>query len=487
VAIGHEDRLTPAPAFGDNARMHTPRQSRQSVLECQSLIAADFEWPALFESASGCTVRDSCGNEYLDFTSGYGVVNAGWGHPAITEALRRQIERACFAPPWAATREAMALAGKLLALLGPSADRYTCLRATGGGDALEAVLRVIRHATGRERLRLLTLGRAYHGGGALPLALSDRKGMPLPQLSGDHVRVGPPYCLRCPWQLSRETCGLACAAAVEQAIDASDRIDAVVVEPVLGAGGAIVPPRGYLERVAGAAHRRGILLIVDEVMTGFGRTGAMLAHAEQGIQPDAIILGKGLSSGYAPVGAALIKRDLCRPGLQDVSSTFAWTPLACAAALANIEVIQNEDLCSAAERAGETLLRSLAEQVAPVLGPHCGEIRGRGLMIAIEVVQSRASFQPAPRLAQRIAYQAHRLGLLVALAWTPHIIMIMPPLRITVEELIRGVQLLASAGRRACAARDPATAKPTHDGDPERWGDFARLHSSIGQPERPPH
>jgi 4-aminobutyrate aminotransferase / (S)-3-amino-2-methylpropionate transaminase / 5-aminovalerate transaminase len=437
--------------------MDTPRESHQRVRESRGLIAASFELPVIFDSAEGCTVRDSSGREYLDLISGYGVVNAGWKNQAILEAMRCQMDRACFAPPWAATGEGVELAQLLLGLLGERGGEYICLRATGGGDALEGVLRMIRHGTGRQRLRLLTLGRAYHGGGTVPLGLSDGRSMPLPQLEGDHVRIGAPYCLRCPWKLSPQSCGLACAAAAEQAMDASDRIDAMIVEPVLGAGGAIVPPPGYLARIARAAKERGIFLIVDEVMTGFGRTGAMLAHRAEAVAPDAIILGKGLSSGYMPIGAALVRRTLCdRASRQDVSSTFAWTPLACAAARANIEFIKEANLCSAAARAGTVLMERLVKEIAILLGEHCGEIRGRGLMAGIEIVRNRDALAPDPRLAERIAYHLHKLGVLVGIAWTPHILMIMPPLTINTEQIERGIDLLAAAVERALSVRTAA-------------------------------
>jgi 4-aminobutyrate aminotransferase len=426
--------------------MESRAASHARVVQGRRLIGAKLEWPVLFESACGATVRDSSGREYLDFTSGYGVANAGWNHPAVLDAMAAQMGRTCFAAPWAATEAALGLAERLLSLV--KAGEFICLRGTGGGDAIEAALRVIRAGRGGAA-RLLTLGHSYHGGGSEPLRLGDTGRLPLPQIRGEHVRMPAPYCLRCPWKRNPGSCGLECAGHVESALDANRDIAAVIVEPVIGSGGVIPAPPGYLARLAAACRQRGVALIVDEVMCGMGRCGSMLVHREQGIEADVVVLGKGLSSGCMPIGAALIRRGLWERagGLQDVSSTFAWMPLACAAASATIDVTIGEELAARAHRRGELLRSLLQAEVAPLLGEHCGEIRGRGLMVGIELVQK--GLEPYPRLAERIAYNCHRGGLMVALGWLTHNLVLMPPLTISEEEVKRGVGLLAEGVERA--------------------------------------
>ncbi len=389
-------------------------------------MAADVAFPIAFKTGNGCRIEDWDGNHYIDFIGGYGVVNTGWQHPEILAAMAQQLQSSVFAFPWLPTREATDLAETLLRLAPDSISK--CAKATGGADANEVAVKALfaqRSGT------VLVIGRAYHGGTTRTLSLSDSQtfGLP-PSPVPQPPRVPPAYCYRCPYGKTYPGCSLECAEAVETAAKADPSIKGVLLEPIIGSGGAIIPPPEYFQAIQEICQRRNLALILDEVITGCGRLGTFFAADAFHLKPDAITLAKGLSGGYAPIGVALLSSHLSESLTrhEDVSATMAWTQLACGATLANLRVIRENNLVAQAAESGAVLLAKLREMFERIIPAHVGEIRGRGLLIGIELVTDQTTKEPARQLAKRIIVRCLRNGLMLGTSWDWNTLIIMPPL-----------------------------------------------------------
>ena len=413
---------------------------------------ADMALPVGFKTGSGCRVEDIDGRRYIDFISGYGVVSTGWQRPEILATMRTQMEATCFAPPWLPTREAMLLAETLLSLA--PMQFHSCARATGGAEANEVALKA--HVALRGG-KVLVVGRAYHGGTTRTLVLSDQRAFGLPPSTApDPPRVPPAYCYRCSYSQIYPGCGLECAEAVEAAIRADGNITGLLLEAVIGSGGVIIPPPEYFHAIQDICERHNLTLILDEVMTGCGRLGSFLAAEAFELRPHAVTLAKGLGAGYVPIGATLLDGDLAEAitRYEDVSATLAWTPLACAAALANLRLIQEENLAARAREMGALLLARLTGLFERLLPAHTGEVRGKGLLIGIELVKDRMTKQPAPRLAKRLALLCMRGGLMIGSSWEWHTLIIMPPLILDEMTMNEALDITESALKRIARGAD---------------------------------
>jgi adenosylmethionine-8-amino-7-oxononanoate aminotransferase len=260
--------------------------------------------------------------------------------------------------------------------------------------------------------------------------------------------VSPPYCYRCEFGLSYPACDLQCAKAVEQEIVAQgpDTVAAFIAEPVIGSAGCIPPPPEYFPLVRQICDRHGVLLILDEVICGFGRTGKLFASEHWNVVPDLMTVAKGLGSGYVPIGATIAKNEVYEQFLGDDSATFSHGitfgghPVACAAALANVEIILREKLAERAAEMGRYLMDGLKQlEKHPIVG----EIRGLGMLIGIELVadrQTKRQFPPSARVGQQISAVAWEMGLMVRNNWD--IMQLSPPLVLTKEEADRVVDIL---------------------------------------------
>lgn len=424
--------------------------SAEIVRRYAAATVADTAFPVVFKSASGCHIEDCDGNTYIDFITGYGVVSTGWQRPEVLAVLEEQARTASFAPPWLPTREAMLLAEELLALGPPSVA--ACARATGGAEANEIAVKAHFAARGG---KVLVIGRAYHGGTTRTLALSDRHTFKLPPTPEPGAPCVPPaHCYRCPYGKTHPGCSLECAQAIEDAVRADPGITAVMLEPVVGSGGAIVPPQAYFDALRDICARLKLTLILDEVMTGAGRVGTFLAAEAFGLRPDAVTLAKGLGGGYVPIGATLLNRELADElsRYEDVSATLAWTPLACAAALSNLRLIRAESLAANARAMGAKLLAALRELFDRVLPAHTGEVRGMGLLIGIELVKDRATKEPAPNLAKRITLRALRAGLMIGTSWDWTTLIVMPPLTLDDATMSEALGILEGVLKKVARA-----------------------------------
>ncbi|GLV56585.1 acetylornithine aminotransferase [Dictyobacter sp. S3.2.2.5] len=402
--------------------------------------------PVVVERAAGAEIFAADGRTYLDCFAGIAVVNAGHVHPRVAEAAKAQIDRLVHAASYIYYVPTTADLAEVLAKITPGALQKTFF-CNSGAEAIEGALRMAKVATGKREI--ISLQMAFHGRTYATLSVTGnmaRKTRGGPYMSG--VAFAPaPYCYRCPLKLEPESCGLACADAVEDVIrtQTSGDVAAFVVEPVMGEGGLIPLPQGYLARVKQILEREGILLLVDEVQTGFGRTGKMFAieHHED-VEPDLLALAKGIADGF-PLGAFIAPEaiaDCFQPG--EHLSTFGGNPVSCAAALANIEVLQDEGIIQHAAEMGQWVLPALRElqQRFPLIG----DVRGQGLMLGIELVKDRQTKEPAAAEAARMRALCRESGLLIGVGGQfGNVLRLQPPLVITREQLSHALQIIEHA------------------------------------------
>jgi 4-aminobutyrate aminotransferase-like enzyme len=371
-------------------------------------------------------------------------VTARHNHPRILAAARAQMEQLVHCCSYVYHVPVVGELAARLAALTP-AGLTKSFFSNSGAEANEGALRLAKQATGRHEVVALTYG--FHGRTIGTLSItgnSARKKNNGPYLPG--VAFAPaPYCYRCPLGLSYPSCGLACAHALAEVVrlQTSGDVAALVAEPILGEGGIIAPPPEYFEVAARIFHDDGALFIVDEVQTGFGRTGKMFGIEHfPGAAPDVVTMAKGIASGF-PLGAFAAREpvsEAMKPG--DHLSTFGGNPISCAAALANIAVIEEEGLVENAARQGEWLLarfRRLQEDV-----PLIGDVRGRGLMIGLELVRDRGTKGPAVQEARGVRAALRERGILVGVGGVfGNVVRIQPPLSIAPEECERVATALA--------------------------------------------
>ena len=408
--------------------------------------------PVRIKGGQGVFFEDHDGKRFLDFESQVFNCNAGHGQKAIAQAIADQaMELACAHP--AAVFEAKAALGERLAsLTPPGLDRFfLCL---SGAEANENALKIARALTGRTKV--VARRRSYHGAsaGASSLTGDPRRWAGEPDLWGIQ-RIEDPYCYRCPFGQTHPACGLRCAEHLEHVIqmEGPDRIAAVFMEGVTGANGGFIPPPEYWPRIREICTKYGILLVADEVFTGFGRTGKWFAHNHWGITPDLITMGKGITSGYAPLGAVAIRDELAAKfddRVLNCGLTHYAHPIACAAANATIDLYRAEGMVENAARMGEVL----AEGLAALKAKHSvvGDARNLGLFGTLELVTDRETREPlvpyngaikpgTPAARLKAALSAR--GMHILLRW--NFLFVAPPLCITEEELKLGLARIDEA------------------------------------------
>ena len=390
----------------------------------------------------GCTLIDEDGNEYIDFIAGIGVGSVGHCHPHYVDALKRQLERLTFGSFTTETR-----ARFLTLLAGLMPEGLTRIQLfSGGAEAVEAALRLAKSATGKHEV--VGFWGGFHGktGGGLGLLGSELKHGLGPLLPGRYVA---PYadCYRCPLKLRFPDCGIACADFLRDVIryQTGGEISAIIVEPIQGTAGNVVPPPGFLQAVQAVAREHGALLIADEMLTGFGRTGSMWGCDHDHVVPDVMTVGKGMGGGF-PLSAVVSTDALTsRPPWSNPSassSSYGGNPLAAAAGLATVEILLKEDLVRNAERVGKVMLARLEAMKEK---HRCvGEVRGKGLMLGIELVRDRQTKEPLGKEITRALYQECLRRGLVAMTYSPSI-RINPPLVISEATALDGLAILDEA------------------------------------------
>src|SRR6516165_3266213 len=382
----------------------------------------DHKQPLVVAEGRGAILRDAEGREYIDGLSGLWNVNVGHGRAELADAASAQMRRIAFASAYiGATNEpAVRLAEKIVGhgYANSAAVYFT----TAGAESNESAFKFARYywkiKDKPEKTKIISRIHAYHG---VTLAAMSATGMAAyhkmfgPLVPG-FIQIAPPYAYR--WGGNEEP-GIGAADAVEQAILAAgpDTVAAVIAEPVMGAGGVIVPPPSYFPRLREICYRHDVLLIADEVITGFGRTGRWFALGHWGVEPDLVSFAKGVTSGYLPLGGVIASKQVydsieSAPADRKFmhAATYSGHPVCCAVGLRNVEIIENEGLVERAQVIGKRLLAGL-EGLRDL--PSVGDVRGLGMMCGIELVTERATKTPALGLGARVGREALARGLLL--------------------------------------------------------------------------
>ncbi len=425
------------------------RSSREVIQENRDYTL--FSWsvqsssnPIHMTRSQGVWFWDGDGNRWLDFSSQLININVGHQHPKVLEAIKKQVDELCFAGPSFAT-EPRGQLGKKLAEVTGLAKSFFCL---GGAEANENAMKMARLYTGRDKI--ITRYRSYHGAtmGSMTASGDPRRWPVEPGIPGI-VRAFDPYCYRCPFGKTPDSCKRECVSHIEEIIqmEGPHTIAAIMVEGITGSNGLLVPPDDYYPKLRVLCDKYGILLITDEVMSGFGRTGKWLSTQHYGIKPDIVTSAKGLTSGYMPLGAVIVSKpiaDFFEDHMLWGGLTYSGHPVSCAAAVANLSVYEEEHLFENTEVQGRYLgerLEAMRRQYACV-----GDVRYIGLFSVLELVKDKATKEPlapfngtspemqklAGFLKSRHIYAFSRFNML----W------VCPPLVINREELKYGLDII---------------------------------------------
>ena len=411
----------------------------------------------------GALLWDTEGRRYIDGSGGAVVVNVGHGRREIAAAMARQAEAAAYVHGTQFTSEVLEEYARRLAPHVP-VDRARLYLVSGGSEANETAVKMARAyqlALGQaSRHKVIRRSVSYHGGTLATLSLSGRPNLQAPYRPMLHMapESPAPFCYHCPLAKTYPDCGVACADELETVIlrEGAMTVAAFIAEPVLGASaGAAVPPEEYARKAREICDRHDVVYIDDEVMTGFGRTGTWFGIEPSGVRPDLVTCGKGMSGSYMPVGAVLasdrIVDALHRAGGFTHGFTFSHNPVTAAACLATLEILEGEGLVERSRVLGEKALTRLRELMSH---PHVGDVRGRGLMLGLELVADKEARRPFPRgekKAEALAARCFENGLVVypgtgcATGTEGDLVMVAPPLVITEDQIEELVGILEGA------------------------------------------
>lgn len=439
-----------------------------SALDCAHLLHPITEFrthekkgPRVFTAGKGIRLQTADGRSIIDGFSGLFNINVGHGRTEIADAVAAQMRKLAYYPAFYgfSSEPAIRLAQRLAHLLPAESEIDHFLFTTGGSDANETVFATARlyHALKGQTQRRKILSRrwAYHGitraaGSATSLPVYHHLSPPDPL----HIHVAAPYCFRCEFDLKLPDCGYRCVDALDEAVEkeGADTIAAFIAEPVSGTGGIIPPPPEYFARVADVCRAHGILLIFDEVITGFGRTGKWFGMEHWNIYPDLVAFAKGITSGYLPLGAMGVSRHVYET-IRDMSPqkmpymiglTYNNHPAACAAAMANIEIIEKDGLVPNAAETGAYLLQCLHQAFDG--HPLVADIRGLGLLASVECAQPDTKDPVGGRpmaFSNTVAAGCWEQGLIIRSLWEN--ISLAPPLCTTRADVDEMIDILARA------------------------------------------
>ncbi len=405
-------------------------------------------YPLVADHGEGATIWDADGNRFLDFAAGIAVVATGHCHPKVVQAIQEQAARLIHMSGTDFYYENMVQLAEKLAGLVPGNSAHRVYFGNSGTEAIEAAIKLARYHTGRGQF--VAFVGAFHGRTMGSLALTGSKSVQkkgfFPLMPGAH-HMPYAYCYRCAYGKSPDSCGVECVKAIETELFRTtlppEDVAAIFVEPVQGEGGYVVPPQKFFDELQKLADKHGILLVADEVQSGMGRTGKMFASQHFGLEPAVIALAKGIASGM-PLGATVARADVMdwKPGAH--ASTFGGNPVAVAASLATIELLE-QGLVENAARVGAHLMDKLRD--LPQEFPVVGDVRGLGLMIGIELVRDQVTKERAGDLRDRLVQMCFERGLLV-LGAGPNTIRLCPPLVIEKDQADFATQTIADCLRQ---------------------------------------
>lgn len=430
------------------SRLKDPDVLCHTVLDFRQM-SAFVQNPLIFERAEGVHYWDIDGKHYYDGISGIFVVAVGHANRRIIEAMTSQMERLCFAPPLHGTNTQAIEFCDLLARIAPG-DLDTVKLLSSGSEATETAMKLCRQywkqAGKPTKYKFISRYYGYHGAtlGALAATGTPKRRTPFEPFPAGYIHIPTVHCYRCPYGQEYPECQVFCAEYLRQiiALEGPDTVAAVIVEPIGNTGGILVPPPEYLPALRHICDEFDVLLIFDEMITGMGRTGRMFAAETFGVTPDILCLGKGLSSGYAPLAATIwndrIQQAFWGPEEAGIEfghgHTYAGNPVSATAGLAAVQEIIDRDLVSRARKMG-VMLKARLES----LGDRCGifgQVRGKGLLWGVELVSDPATKAPFPaelRIGKRIGAEAQERGLIIR--HDPDWFALAPPLIVTPGEL----------------------------------------------------
>jgi len=402
-------------------------------------------YPLVASEAQGALVKDVDGNVYIDFSSAVAVVNIGHNHPEVVKAVKVQAEKLIhFAGNDYYNPLQAQLAQELISITPGKFDKKVFF-SNSGAESVECAFKLARWHT--KKPGMISFLGAFHGRTFGALSLSACKGLHKKfffPLVPSVVHVPYAYCYRCNFNLEYPNCGVWCASYIDEVLLHShppEDIAGLMVEPIQGEAGYIVPPKEFLPKLEKICCENGFLLLVDEVQTGFGRTGKMFACEHSNTQADIICLSKALAAGL-PMGATVAKSEVADWEEGSHSNTFGGNLLACAASLANIQVIKKEKLAEKAVSVGEYTLNRLNEMKEK--SEIVGDVRGKGLMIGVEFVKNKQTKEKAVKETEKITIEAFKKGLIL-LPVGVNCVRIAPPLNIPLEQLDKGLDILFDA------------------------------------------
>lgn len=399
--------------------------------------------PIVVDHASGATITDIHGREYLDCFAGISVVNAGHVNPHVARAAKKQIDKLIHCSSYLYHVQPVADLAEKIAEIAPKGLSKTFF-GNGGAEAIEGALKLARLYTGKHEF--ISLQSSFHGRSFGALSITGnwaRKKKGGPYATG--ISFAPaPYAYRSLWPGDPEECARHCARAIDDIVKfaTSNDVAAFIAEPVMGEGGIIVPPFNYFQEVKKILDHYGILFIADEVQCGYARTGKIFAIEYYGVTPDILVQAKGIADGF-PLSAYTTRPEIAAaytPG--DHLSTFGGNPVSCAAALANIEFMQKTDLPGQTVEVGNYAmgkLRELAKNHSLI-----GEVRGLGLMIGVELVKD-ANKTPASAEAEVVRESCFKQGMLIGVGGSGNVIRFQPPLIITKQQIDQAIAIFAKA------------------------------------------
>lgn len=406
--------------------------------------------PMIWAKGEGAWVTDHEGNRYLDGMSGLWCVNVGYGREELAQAAYEQMKELCYVPMTQSHEPAIELAAKLNEWL---EDDYMIFYSNSGSDANEVAFKIARQYHQQQgnasRYKFISRYRAYHGSsmGALAATGQSLRKYKYEPLAPGFLHVAPPDNYRRPEGMSVEDYNIMRAEELEQKIiwEQEETVAGVIMEPLITGGGILIPDPVYLEKVQEICNKHGVLLIIDEVICGFGRTGKKFGHQNFGVKPDIVTMAKGLTSAYLPLSVTAVRKDIYETFKDSADNshfrhvnTFGGNPAACAVALKNLEIIEREGLVERADRHGERLRAELAELEEH---PYVGEIRGIGFLLGVELVEDKQTREPATaaRIGKIIA-DCKANGLIVGkngdtVAGHNNILTLSPPLACTDQDV----------------------------------------------------
>ncbi len=409
--------------------------------------------PIAIRNGEGVYLYDLDGKRYIDFSSGLMNVNIGHGHRRVNEAIMRQLQEVAYVTPSCVTQVRGDLGKKIADILpeGMSKTLFTVCGAT----AIDNAIKLARLYTGRHKI--VARYRAFHGAsyGSMSAGGDPRKLPADAQQAPNFVHVEDAYCYRCPFGQTFGACKYECASHVERVVEfeGPQNVAAILMEGESGSSGCIKYPPGYMEKIRALCDKHGILLIIDEVMSGWGRTGKWFGFQHHGIVPDMIATAKGITSGYIPFGALMVSDKISKHYDDNVlwlGLTYSAHPVGCAAALETIAVYEDEGLIENAAAMG----KYIEEQVEQMKKKHpsIGDFRNTGLLGCIELVKNRETREPmAPfnatasemTVMNQVAAKIRELGMYTFVRW--NYIFIAPPLCITREQVDEGLAIISKA------------------------------------------